>query len=82
MSKEEVAIPTVAPQAVLLSSTVDAYERWYVVTSNTPNAFMYALIDSKPGDPRSYIGSLGISSGHVVQFEPKEIQAVCLRVKG
>ena len=52
MSKEEITSPTAAPQAVLLSAAIDAYERRYVATVDVPNAFMQAKIDTKPGDPR------------------------------
>ena len=53
MSKEEVSSPTVTPEAVLLTSVVEAAERRFVVSMDVPNAFIQAGVDPvKDGDPR------------------------------
>jgi hypothetical protein len=44
-TKEETSTPTVAVEALMLSSIIDAKERRYVVTADIPGAFMQAAID-------------------------------------
>jgi hypothetical protein len=43
--KEETSAPTVAVEALMLSSIIDAKERRYVVTADIPGAFMQADMD-------------------------------------
>jgi Reverse transcriptase (RNA-dependent DNA polymerase) len=43
--KEETSAPTVAIESVLLSCTIDAFERRNVVTADVPGAFMHATMD-------------------------------------
>ena len=60
LSKEEVASPTVATEAVILTSLVDAQERRHVVTADVPNAFIQADIQTQPGDPRTVLVLRGV----------------------
>ena len=81
-SKEDKASPTVATEALLLTSMIDSIEGRDVMSADIPNAFIQAKLEKKSGDERIIMKITGKLVEWLVKLSPETYQSYVVEERG